>query len=243
MITAQQLINSSGRLLGIVASGENMTANESADALQVLNDLLDSLSIDELSCFAENAAIYTLTPGKQTYSIGIDPAGGTAADFTAPRPNEIKNANLIFNSSGMATRRPLEMLDDDQWSMIRVQSVTSPLPTKLYFSPGYPYSTLNLWPVPSSTNQIEIYTLIALTNVASLTTNILFPQGYQRMLRYILAVELASEFGLQPNPAVVQIALEAKSLVQSRNSDAPLMRCGPEVLGARAAFYWPTGGY
>ena len=243
MITAQNLIDSAGRLINLNASGESMTANESADALQTLNDLLDALSIEELSAFAVNSAIYTLTPGQQMYTIGIDPTGGSTANFSAPAPNEIKNANLVFTTSGTTSRRPLDMLNDDEWSEIRVQSVASPIPTKLYYSPGFPFSQLYLWPIPSATNQLEIYTLAPLSNIATLATNILFPQGYQRMLRYILAVELSAEFGIQAPPAVIQIALEAKMQVQSRNSDAPLMRCDPAILGTNGAFYWPTGGY
>jgi len=47
--TAIDLINSSARLAGILASGETLTSDEANDALNVLNDVLEGWSTGTIS--------------------------------------------------------------------------------------------------------------------------------------------------------------------------------------------------
>ena len=44
------------------------------------------------------------------------------------------------------------------------------------------------------------------------------PPGYERALRYALAVELAPEFGKTPSPIVLSTAAESFGLIKSRNA-------------------------
>jgi hypothetical protein len=74
--TAQDLITGALRNINVLAAGETPSAGDAADALQVLNDMLESWSIDHLSVYSVVENLLTFTPGQYQYTIG-NPTGGT----------------------------------------------------------------------------------------------------------------------------------------------------------------------
>ena len=74
--TGQDLITGALRNLGVLAAGETPSAGDSADALMVLNDLLESWSIEHLNVYSVVENILAFTPGQYQYTIG-NPTGGT----------------------------------------------------------------------------------------------------------------------------------------------------------------------
>lgn len=79
--TALDILVGAARNINVLEAGEPMNANDASDALQVLNDLLDSLSTDKLFVYTANEAILAWTPGQFQYSIG-NPVAGTFSGFT-----------------------------------------------------------------------------------------------------------------------------------------------------------------
>lgn len=80
--TANDLITGALRGLNEYAAGEPLDANDANDALQVLNDLLDSLSNDKLYVYTANESIVAWTPGQWQYSIGNPSASQPFAAYT-----------------------------------------------------------------------------------------------------------------------------------------------------------------
>lgn len=74
--TAQDIITGALRNINVLAAGETPSPSDSSDALQVLNDLLESWSIDHLNVYSVVENILTFTPGQYQYTIG-NPVGGT----------------------------------------------------------------------------------------------------------------------------------------------------------------------
>lgn len=74
--TAQDLITGALRNINVLAASETPSASDSSDALQVLNDLLESWSIDHLNVFCVVENLLSFTPGQYQYTIG-NPVGGT----------------------------------------------------------------------------------------------------------------------------------------------------------------------
>ena len=74
--TALDLITGALRNINALEAGEPIQPNDAADALQVLNDLLESLSTDKLFIFTANQNIVAWTPGQFQYTIG-NPVQGT----------------------------------------------------------------------------------------------------------------------------------------------------------------------
>jgi hypothetical protein len=104
--TANDLITGALRNIGAQEAGEPINANDAGDALQVLNDLLDSLSTDKLFIYTGVENIVTWTPGQYKYTIG-NPIGGTFAGYTvsgSPLITGITTAPTIttgVNASGV----------------------------------------------------------------------------------------------------------------------------------------------
>lgn len=74
--TALDLVTSAMRSINALEAGETPNPNDSADALQTLNDLLDTWSADKLFVFSSNENLLTLVPGQYQYTVG-NPVGGT----------------------------------------------------------------------------------------------------------------------------------------------------------------------
>lgn len=74
--SALDLITGALRNLNALEAGETPNASDSADSLQVLNDMLESWSIEKLLIFSSTENKFVFTPGKYQYTIG-NPVGGT----------------------------------------------------------------------------------------------------------------------------------------------------------------------
>lgn len=76
--TALDLVTGALRGIGALAAGETPSPGDASDALQVLNDMLESWSTDHLFVYASVENILTWTPGQYQYTVG-NPVGGTFA--------------------------------------------------------------------------------------------------------------------------------------------------------------------
>jgi hypothetical protein len=100
--SALDLISGALRNIKVLAAGETARAEDAADSLQVLNDLLESWSIDHLTIFAVVENLLTFTAGQYQYTIG-NPDGGTFSGTTSVASNVITGvtvpANLIVGGN------------------------------------------------------------------------------------------------------------------------------------------------
>lgn len=79
--TANDLIIGALRNLNVLEAGEVPNNLDGPDALQTLNDLLESLSTDRLFVYTQNQNIVAWNPGQFQYTIG-NPIQGTFTGFT-----------------------------------------------------------------------------------------------------------------------------------------------------------------
>jgi hypothetical protein len=79
--TAMDLLIGGLRNLGVLEAGEVPNSLDGPDALQVLNDLLESLSTDRLFVYTQNENIVAWNPGQFQYTIG-NPVQGTFNGYT-----------------------------------------------------------------------------------------------------------------------------------------------------------------
>ena len=78
-MTALDLIKRALRLLGVEASGETPGVNESTEALNVLNMMLDQWSLEKLMVYTLTNNLFTVTAGVTTYTMGPAGSGATWA--------------------------------------------------------------------------------------------------------------------------------------------------------------------
>jgi hypothetical protein len=225
--TARDLIKGSLRLIGALASGETPPADELQDGLSALNAMVGSWSTESLSVFYKVREEFTLTASQQSRTIGV---GG---NFDTARPIKIEAATIEDQSSTSTPEYPLEILTLDQWAAISIKSVQSTLPSRLYYEPEYPLGVLYLWPIPTAANKLVLYSLKSLTSFTSLDTDLSFPPGYERALRYNLAIELVAEYGKSVSGEVGTIAVESKANIQRINIKENLLGMDSALLGGR----------
>jgi hypothetical protein len=91
--SANDLVTGALRKIGALAAGETPSAQDSTDALQVMNDMLESWSIDKLFVFAGVENLLTWTPGQYQYTVG-NPVGGTFAGLVTSGISAIVGATI-----------------------------------------------------------------------------------------------------------------------------------------------------
>lgn len=84
--TAESIITGALRFCNVYAPGESLAADDAADALTTLNDLLESLSTDQASVYASSEDVFSFVGGQYRYTIGNYDAGTFAGTVTALSP-------------------------------------------------------------------------------------------------------------------------------------------------------------
>lgn len=222
-MTAQQLITAALQDIGVAASGELPTPEESANAFSKLNAMLDAWNTERLNIFEISDDVYPLTTAS-SYTIGRS-AGAT---FAADRPQKIENANII---SADGTNYDLTIYDADKWAGIVYPNVVGMIPQALYCDYAYPNATLHLWQPPDGTQSLELFTWKQIGQLASLATPIFFPPGYQEAILWNLEVRLSPGFGKRIDPAILALAIESKANIQRINLPAITQIIDPAVTG------------
>lgn len=244
------------RDLGCLRAGQTLSADIENDILIAANQMLDSMLIDQLAITAYPAQVFTLTAGVQQYTIG---PSEVAPNFTAARPTEIEDANIILNTVSPVLRTPLDIINVDQWANIPVQSLPNTLPTRLYYVKDFNITTgagtILIWGGAISNYQLELFAWdqTVLRQFADLTTAYIYPNGYERMIRKCLAVEIAPLMTMYSKSAradhpmapsadmlalVIKQAGEARYAVESFNAPAPILTGDAAFLGQSARQGW-----
>lgn len=231
MATVRDLIKSSLRLIGAIASGETPSANESADALYSLNDMLESWSLSGYLIYEIKREIFILTPSKQSYTIG------NLGDFDTSRPIRIHDASILESNAEFK----LDILNDSQWANIPIKSINSSMPRYIHSSNSFPLDTLSLWPKPEIASSLVLYSMKQLGSFTSLDDNVVFPPGYSKAIRYNLALELAPEYGKDPSALVAMTAQDSKAEIQRFNIDPVYIKSDAIGLAGQKKFNWLSG--
>src|ERR1700733_8710545 len=149
--TLIQLMNHAHRLAGgLLQPGMGMSPSESQEALDVLNFLIDGLSIENLMIVLYLRTYQTVTnnrPNPAVYSVG------PGQDFNIRRPENIHGANFILQgeTQSEAELQMQVLLSYDQYQAFVAKNVQSAIPLVLYYQATLPYGTATLWPVPNTT--------------------------------------------------------------------------------------------
>jgi len=234
-VTGREFISASMRLLGVLASGETPSANETADGLGALNRMLSSWSTESLLINARVREVFPLISGQSAYTMG--PSG----NFNTTRPLNIDNALIRLAGTSPQVETPLLILNLDQWSGITLKDLDSNIPIYLYAEGTSPLETLNIWPVPSATHELVLYSWKALTSFASANTDVSFPPGYEEALIYNLAVRLAPEFGKTVTAEVATIANDSKANIKRMNERPLYLQVDAALMPHGRPFNWLTG--
>lgn len=218
------------RLATVLASGETATADEATDGLKALNDILENWSLENLSVWSSNVSPFALTPGVSTYTVG---AGGA---FNITRP--IRTGLSYIRVSGADF--PVEQWSLEEYNCVAVKTVGG-IPQRYVYLNEYPLAQIILYPVPAVASTIYLNYDRVLSFPVALSTDLAFPPGYEKALRYTLAVNLAPEYGVTPSPAVVAIATASKADLKRANKKQVVAAYDQTLMGEPAYAYWQRG--
>lgn len=224
MATAQDMITGALRSLSQLEQGETPDADTLADGLTALNQMIDSWSTERLSVFCLQEQTFTWTANNRTRTVG--PTG----DFVGTRPVVI-DPSTYFIVNGISY--PLAILNADQYNGIALKTVTSSLPQCLWLNPTDPDATMYIYPVPSASFELHLMSVLELTQPSTLSTALVIPPGYLRAFRFNLAVEIATEFGIEVPRQVKRNAELAKRTIKRINNPDLLMSLPYGLVGRR----------
>lgn len=231
----RDLIRGSLRLIGVLSTGESPSADEQADAFSSLNDLLESWSNQSLLVYDRPREEFPLVQGQQIYTMG------TGGNFNTARPLSIEGVSYEDTSITPSIEIPIEIINLDEWQAITLKGTASSIPRKVYPDVSYPFVKLNVWPVPTLAKTLVIYSMKQITAFPSVDTDLSFPPGYGKALRYNLAVELAPEYGKQAPPDVTGIAAESKAEIKRINIKPSYLAVDDALVNRGKPFNWRTG--
>lgn len=211
--------------LGVLDSGEGLSAQQLADALAAANNLLDNWSSEGIFLYQDTITTgISLTAGTQSYTIGA------AQHIAIARPVKIQAASFL-NASGEGG--PIEVVNEKKWASLPDRQKQSNRLEFLFYDRGFPTGNVYLSPVPLSTNPtLEIHTWAPLTEFADATTAITIAPGYLRMIELGLAIEIAPQYDMTPSATVQQNFLDAAERVRRLNAD--LLGDVPPEVAAQA---------
>ncbi len=230
-MTGRDAVTAMLRLIGAVAPGESLPAQEATDGLASLNRYIASLANDGLTIHAVTAETpLTLTAGDGTVTLGA------SGDITT-RPISIEQALIRDGTTDMP---PMRIITLAEYAAIPDKSTQATYPTALYDDGGFPQRTLTLYPVPSAAKSLVLYTKRALTAL-TLSGDVSLPPGYERMLIYNGAIEVAPEYGRAVPAEVAKVAIDSMAAIKRTNDKPRLLQCDPALVGGGGANIY-TGG-
>lgn len=217
-MTGLDLITSALRANGAVASGESPTGDEANDGLVVLNQMLKSFN-------NEGLMLYAVTRQTPFAVVGQTVTVGSSGDIAIARPTRIERVGAECGGY----EYDVTPLTAAQWATVGDKDLSADPITHYWDDGGFPLRTLTIYPVPASAQNLVLYTWGLLT-AFTLAADNAFPDGYDEMLKYNLAVRLAAEGFGNLTPAAAGLAMETKANVKRAHVTNPEIRCDRSML-------------
>lgn len=216
--------------IGAYQPGETVTAADADRAHKVANNMIASWSNENLACFAFLTQSTPLRNNVTQYTCG--PGGDVSV-----RPLKIQQA-YITDTEG--NKYQIEIVEEYDFNLIinGAPTVTSQVPTVLFYDPQFPLGIINVYPSPLP----PLYTLwwtsyLQLNGWPSLLTDIELPPGYEEAIQHNLALRMTSFMGLKPDPLVVEYASETKGIIKRQNIRLDVSYYDPEIISRSSGAY------
>ncbi len=227
-MTVLSVIKSAMRRIGALASGETPTADETADALEILNNLVGSWQNERLITYTITRTTWPIVASTGSYTLGL------TGDIAIDRPVFVTQIKAIDTSQDPDVEIDLgRLLTEAEYASIPDKDQTGTFPTCCYYNPTFPLGTVTFWPVPTSSTLLGAISAWApITSFASLATTITLPPGYNRALVSNLAIELADEWGRPVTANLQRIADQSKAVIKVANYRPIPLACDEAIVGA-----------
>ena len=200
--TARNLVTDALRTAGAIDAIETPSAEETAHALNELNNMVAQFDLDNLVPYSQVVTTGTLTSAKALYS------NGEGADIDIVRPNEI----VTFAIDVGSVYRPLQKFTPVAYDNESLSVGEGGLPSIYTYRTSFPNGTLEVHPKPMSDYPYKMTTRFKSVDYG-LNDQIQLPSGYYPMYQYNLAKLLLIHY---PNPEKFAIVAQEADTMLSR---------------------------
>ena len=231
--TALDIIRGALELTNAVGSDQTLSSGEIDDSLSEFNDLLEYFSTRNLAVYGQADQTFNTVVGQSVYTIG--PNG----DWNTLRPERINNpAYSVINGVTFMCNE----MTQAEYNSIAVKGQQQAFPMKYLYVNDYPLGIITLWPMPNAVTPVTFSIDRQLTAITNASDPVYFPLGYARAFKYMLAIALASFFGIkiQDYPEVIAEAKSSFAAICRANKKKRTMTYDAAILQqgvTRASFY------
>ena len=221
-MTVRDLLEKSFRTIHVLGVGESMATDEAADALDVLNGVLEQANIDKLMGSYQTDLLIPLVANQGSYTIG---PSTSSPNVIATRPVEILNG---FSRRGTIDL-PLFIGSKQDYNQITKKDLgIAGWEMMVYYEAQFPKGVLYVYPVPLDTlTTIYLTVMTAIAPFSTLDDTVSMPPGYRVWLQYKTAMRLAPEYGMTFTTDMLSNLLDAESALKRNNiKPMPVARTG-----------------
>lgn len=202
MIVAD-LIKDAYSNLGAIDIEDGPTPAQYAQGLRALNSMLGSWST-ELALYGLVDEHFTLTPGKDVYTVGV------GQDLDTAWPYSIDGA-FIRDSNGIDYQ--LQIISEGQYDQISDKTTQSRPDYLLYIPRGYPVGTATVFYVPDSAYDLYWTAQKVIKEFTSIEDTVGIAPVYEEALKYNLSMRLALPCGVPVTQELAMLARESRSAI------------------------------
>lgn len=218
-LTLTQVATNAALQIGVMDSGEGLSAAQLADALFAVNNQIDNWSDESAMVMSLTITNFALVAATQSYTIG------TGQTFNVTRPVAIPAAAYILTVSGNTYQGPIEMLNARQWASLPNRGSTSLVVTKAFYDRGFPTGRIYFSDIPAVTSGVDLTMWTPLTQFADATTPITIQPGYSDLYVLGACISMAPMFQKEVPKAVM--ARYQDEVARIRALNAQLLNDGP----------------
>jgi len=218
-ITLTQVAQFAALELGVLDSGEGLSAQQLADFLYSINAAIDNRSSEQAEVLSVLIATFVLTAAQKSYTIG------TGQNFDTARPVAITAAQHILTVSAHPYETPIEVQHARQWAANMDRGSSSLVVRKLFYDRQFPTGNVYLSPIPLTASSIELTMWQPLGQFADATTPLTVPPGYSDWYNLLGCICMAPQFEMAV-PASVTARYEDE-IGRIRNLNAQLLGQAP----------------
>lgn len=220
MTTAYEIITQAMKKAGILGIGQSPNNEDTNDALLDLNNMIGQWRRKRWLMW-HLIDVSKVSTGQVSYTVG--PGG----DYNTPRPDRLEAAFLrqVTQTNPNQLDYPLKILPSrEDYNRIAIKQLTS-FPEWIFYDAALPLGKIYPWPVPqTSIYEVHITLKDQLLSFPDLKTDIAYPPEYDTAFKYNLAVRINAGYpGLQINPEVKIIAMEALNVIRGANAQIPML--------------------
>lgn len=224
MTTALDLIESAMSKIGKLGSGEIVSAEDAAVCLKRLNTMMSAFEGNDMFQYTSTETIFTLPASTQSRTIGA----GQQIDVVRPvrimGTSYCRVANIDY---------PLEPIDEESYNSISLKtSVGSIAPSVCWFDGGVPTGNVFFWPLSGSSVSVHLITPQPGTQATSTSTIYALAPGWQRMIEYGLALDIAPDFGVEASKTLRADAINSQHAILIQSQQVRQMKLPRLLRGA-----------